>query len=112
LGWLGLISLLAGSVVALGVVGIRPTYESAAEARAVLAVPVVGVIPVDELVRRPVSVRTWAAGVVGFAEWVVIAVAVLLAVMNWRQPGFAKKLLADPVTVLASPADWVAGARG
>ena len=111
LGWLGMISLLAGSVVALGVVGIRPSYESAAEARAVLGVPVVGVIPVDEPVRRPVSVRTWAAGLVGFAEWAVIGVAVLLAVMNWRQPGFGKKLLADPVTVLASPADWIVSPR-
>jgi hypothetical protein len=111
LGWLGMISLLTGSMVALGVVGIRPTFESAAEARALLSVPVVGVIPADDPVGRGVSVRTWAAGLVGIAEWAVIGVAVLLAVANWRQPGFARKLLADPVTVLATPAEWMAGPR-
>jgi hypothetical protein len=112
LGWLGMISLLAGSVVAIGVVGIRPTFESAAEARALLGVPVVGVIPADEPASRPVSVRRWAAGLVGVAEWVVVGLVVVLAAANFRQPGFSKKLLADPITVLASPAEWIAGAKG
>jgi hypothetical protein len=107
LGRLGLIALLAGSIVALGVVGIRPTYESAAEAFARLPVLAVGVIPAAGPVHRPTSLRTWAARLVGACEWALIAVAIFLALAVWKKPYFGQGLLADPISVLATPGDWV-----
>jgi hypothetical protein len=107
LDWLGMVSLLAGSVIALGVVGIRPRYESAAEALARLPVPVVGIIPADEPLRRPASIRRWAARLVGVCEWVLVAAILFLALAVWKDPVFGQRLIADPLTVLATPADWV-----
>jgi hypothetical protein len=46
------------------------------------------------------------------AEWIVVGLVVVLAAANFRQPGFSKKLLADPITVLASPREWIAGPKG